>query len=186
MSSRCRDRRGLVLLVAAAVLPLAGCEREQRRFDEPPIPPTRSIALVSLQPGVSTRPLEVPGPYAYDAYAVAQGKQLFEWFNCAGCHAHGGGNIGPPLMDAKWIYGSDPANIYATIVQGRPNGMPSFRGRIPERQVWQLVAYVRSMSGELRQDVAPGRNDSMQVKPGENRLAPEGAVSTSLPPSSQH
>ena len=25
--------------------------------------------------------------------------------------------------------------------------MPSFRGRIPDAQVWQLVAYVRSMSG---------------------------------------
>lgn len=203
MSSRCRERAarasrvaarpvafiGIARLAAVAGMAMLviGCEREQRRLDEPPLrqDATRTIALVSLQPGVSTQPLEVPRPYEYNAYAVSQGKQLYEWFNCSGCHAHGGGAIGPPLMDAKWIYGSDPANIYATIVQGRPNGMPSFRGRIPERQVWQLVAYVRSMSGELPQDVAPGRNDSMQVKPGENRIGPEGATSASLPPSSQ-
>jgi cytochrome c oxidase cbb3-type subunit 3 len=30
--------------------------------------------------------------------------------------------------------------------------------------VWQIVAYVRSMSGLLRKDVAPGRTDDMQVR----------------------
>ena len=29
-------------------------------------------------------------------------------------------------MDAEWIYGSHPEQIYSDIVQGRPNGMPSF------------------------------------------------------------
>ena len=41
----------------------------------------------------------------------------------------GGGGIGPPLMDDRWIYGSAPENIYASIVQGRPNGMPAWGGR---------------------------------------------------------
>jgi len=45
-------------------------------------------------------------------------------------------------MDDEWIYGFEPVNIFATIVEGRPNGMPSFRNRIPDYQVWQLVAYV--------------------------------------------
>ena len=52
-------------------------------------------------------------------------------------------------MDDQWIYGSRPEQIYTDIVQGRPNGMPSFRGKIPDYQVWELVAYVRSMSGQL-------------------------------------
>ena len=65
--------------------------------------------------------------------------------------------MGPPLMDQDWIYGSAPANIVATILEGRPNGMPSFRGKIPDNQVWQLAAYVRSMSGQLAKDVSPGR-----------------------------
>ncbi len=63
--------------------------------------------------------------------------------------------MGAALMDDKWIYGHEPHAIYATIVEGRPNGMPAFGGRIPDDQVWQLVAYVRSMSGQLRKDVAP-------------------------------
>ena len=66
-------------------------------------------------------------------------------------------------MDDKWIYGHEPDQIFATIVEGRPNGMPSFRGKLPDYQIWQLAAYVRSLSGQVPKDTAPGRNDDMQV-----------------------
>jgi cytochrome c oxidase cbb3-type subunit 3 len=65
-------------------------------------------------------------------------------------------------MDDEWIYGFEPANIYFTIVEGRPNGMPSFRNKIPDFQVWQLVAYVQSMSGQTPIDASPGRSDRMR------------------------
>jgi cytochrome c oxidase cbb3-type subunit 3 len=87
-------------------------------------------------------------------------------------------------MDANWIYGAEPANIFATIVQGRPNGMPSFRGRIPEYQVWQLVAYVRSMSGLLRKDVAPSRDDHIQAKKPEQSQDEQKPRASSTPPAS--
>jgi cytochrome c oxidase cbb3-type subunit 3 len=70
-------------------------------------------------------------------------------------------------MSGELAYGIEPENIYATIVEGRPNGMPSFQGKIPDYQVWQLVAYVRSMSGQLSKDVAPSRSDHMSYKPAE-------------------
>ena len=76
--------------------------------------------------------------------------------------------MGPALMDSKWIYGSKPEQIFATIVEGRPNGMPSFRGKLPDYQVWQLVAYVRSLSGNVSSNAAPGRDDDMQIKNPEN------------------
>ena len=76
--------------------------------------------------------------------------------------------MGATLSDAGWRYGHEPAAIYATIVEGRPNGMPAFGGRIPDDQVWQLVAYVRSLSGQLRKDVAPSRSDAMSGAPPEN------------------
>jgi cytochrome c oxidase cbb3-type subunit 3 len=83
-------------------------------------------------------------------------------------------------MDNTWTYGSEPQNIYADIVEGRPNGMPSFRGKIPDQQVWEIVAFVRSMSGQLSKDVAPGRSDEMQggkppsSTPREQSHGPEG------------
>jgi cytochrome c oxidase cbb3-type subunit 3 len=120
-------------------------------------------------PSASAPAPQGPGTYEETAYAIAQGKQWFGWFNCSGCHAHGGGNIGPPLMDAKWIYGHEPGQIFASILDGRPNGMPSFRGRIADSQAWQLVAYVRSMSVLVRRDAIAGRDDGMQKGKPEQR-----------------
>ena len=94
---------------------------------------------------------------------MAEGKRLYIQFNCNGCHALGGGDIGPALMDGKWIYGHEPDQIFASIVEGRPNGMPSFRGRLPDQQIWQIVAYVRSMSGQAWKLAAPGRSDDLHA-----------------------
>lgn len=117
--------------------------------------------------------------YADNAWAMAEGKRLYVWFNCNGCHGHGGGGMGPPLMDSTWIYGHELEDIFATIVQGRPNGMPSFKDRIPEYMVWQLAAYVRSISGIARKDAAPARSDHIQVKPPENTKDPANPTTIS-------
>ena len=138
-----------------------------------------------LQPGSAVPASAVKHPYEENAYAISEGKRLYEWFNCVGCHFHGGGGIGPPLMDDQWIYGSEPENIFATIVQGRPNGMPSFRGKMPDYQVWQLAAYVRSLSGLIAQDVAPGRSDHMNVKKPEQSKEAEQPVHTGTPKPSE-
>jgi cytochrome c oxidase cbb3-type subunit 3 len=81
--------------------------------------------------------------------------------------------MGPALMDERWIYGGRPEQVFATIVEGRPNGMPSFRQKVPEFQVWQLAAYVRSMSGQVPKDAAPSRDDHLQGKPPESSMKKE-------------
>lgn len=48
-------------------------------------------------------------------------------------------------MDNKWIYGSSIEHIVSSIREGWPNGIPSFRGQIPDEQIWRISAYVRSM-----------------------------------------
>lgn len=170
-----RRPRALLVLCLLAVA-LAGCEREARQFTSsasnslPDPVPRRSAnqPAVALQGGVNQAASD-RSPYEHNAYAVAQGKRLFNWYNCNGCHANGGGGMGPPLMDDAWRYGSRPGDIFDSIVRGRPEGMPSFGGHVPEDQVWQLVAYVRSMSGMLRDDVAPSRSDLLYPGPAENR-----------------
>lgn len=180
-------RVALACLVAAAVLG-AGCQREQRRFSEPAPAssapePGRRTDLQAGQPRstpsvpastmeVATRPT-ARGPYDGNAWATSEGKRLFSQMNCVGCHSHGGGGMGPALMDGTWIYGSAPEEIFTTIVEGRPNGMPAFGGKLPAQQVWQLVAYVRSMSGLLRKDIRPSRDDHMRGAPPEQQHAPE-------------
>jgi cytochrome c oxidase cbb3-type subunit III len=157
-----------ILIAAASLLLLAGCKREQRVFD-PGAAGSQiadGVALNDVHAGGAVTPPAAP-KYQESAYAVSEGKRLYVAYNCSGCHQHGGGGIGPALMDAEWIYGSRPEQIYSDIVQGRPNGMPSFGGRIPEYQVWELVGYVRSLSGQLPSDVAPSRSDEMPVAKAE-------------------
>ena len=161
-------RRKLTALVLAVpgILPLASCRREKRRVEEPPASGTRvaGIQVGQLQPGPKAPPPPATETrYEANSYAISEGQRLYGWFNCVGCHAHGGGAIGPPLMDDVWIYGSDPANVFASIVEGRPNGMPSFRGKIPDYQVRQIVAYVRSLGGLEPKTATPVRDDHLQA-----------------------
>jgi cytochrome c oxidase cbb3-type subunit 3 len=174
--------RALAATCLALALLIVGCEREQRDYRPKPALAalTRAISMSDIRPGGGPPPPAVDNAYEQNAYAVSEGQQLFRQYNCNGCHANGGGGMGPPLMDQDWIYGSAPANIVATILEGRPNGMPSFRGKIPDNQVWEIAAYVRSMSGQLAKDVSPGRVDHMMAKPAESsteRLPPsDGGV----------
>lgn len=175
----------LETVMLLAVLALSSCRREERRFREmaPAATATGVASAVNLQPGPTYTVTETHGPYQYNAYAISEGKALFNQFNCVGCHANGGGGMGPPLMDDKWIYGSDPASVYATIMEGRPNGMPSWRGRVPNYEVWRLVAYVRSLSGQASKDAAGGRDEHMFSKESEQRLDEQKARQASNPAS---
>jgi cytochrome c oxidase cbb3-type subunit 3 len=148
------NRRAAVLLLAT--MALAACQREER----------------DTRPQSALGSGEQPTPVAFEANAfhLSEGKRLFGWFNCSGCHANGGGGMGPALMDEKWIYGSSIESIHATIRDGRPNGMPSFRDKIPDDQIWELAAFVRSLAGQAPSSAAPSRNDDMMAHPSENRL----------------
>jgi cytochrome c oxidase cbb3-type subunit 3 len=166
-------------VMLTTLLAIAGCERERREFSMPNGEHlTQATRLTALQPGMPSQFPDVGSPYQYNAYALSEGKRLFSAYNCNGCHANGGGGIGPALMDRRWIYGNRPEQIFATIVQGRPNGMPSFGGRVPEQQVWQLVAYVQSMSGHVSKDAAPTRNDDMSTGKSESQRKEEPPVQT--------
>lgn len=54
--------------------------------------------------------------------------------------------MGPALSNRAFIYGSKPENIYLSIAQGRPNGMPAWGTLLPDTVIWDLVAYVRGIS----------------------------------------
>jgi len=148
---------------------LASCQREKR--DLRPSPTRLAIygdaaKQSTLLPGgpIGPNPV-VNNPYNSSGYDISEGQRLFNWYNCSGCHAHGGGGIGPPLIKTAWTYGGEPANLFDTIVKGRPNGMPSWGGRIPEYQIWQIIAYVRSLNGQQLRSATPLRQDSIQTNP---------------------
>ena len=167
MSSRCRSwlhALGVVLVTAA----LAGCQRElPGATPDAPRAGQRAegVRQVDLRPGIPpAEPVHPDPPYRRDAHTIAEGKRLYGWMNCSGCHFEGGGGIGPPLMDQDWIYGSRPHQIFDSIVNGRAQGMPAYGDKLEVQSVWQIVAYVESLGGvEGREgDQAPGQQGGRQ------------------------
>jgi len=107
-----------------------------------------AVRTAGFAAGPPTPAPAIRNPLAGDESALAEGRRLFVWYNCAGCHGmEGGGGMGPPLADDDWIYGSAPNNVFQSIVQGRPNGMPAF-SMLSQDHVWKLVLRVREL-GDL-------------------------------------
>jgi cytochrome c oxidase subunit 2 len=92
---------------------------------------------------------------------AARGAALFRQFGCSGCHAPGSRVHAPdlaglygrpvPLADGRMVT-ADEGYLYDAIMlpskdvaAGYPDLMPSFRGRIDERDALALVAYLRQL-----------------------------------------
>ncbi len=102
-----------------------------------------------IQPGLAFqgRWAALTNPYEGNAQRIAEGAKLFVSYNCLDCHgADGSGAMGPSLQDSRWHFGGTPGDVFQSIYEGRPDGMPSWGGRIADDQIWRLVAYVRTLS----------------------------------------
>ena len=142
---------------------LAGC---QRSGSEQTVEATRSSGMVAqtvstdggVLPGIHPRTVygERRNPYNGNPQAIAEGRRLFLRYNCVGCHGgRAGGGMGPNLRDSIWTYGGSDTQIFADLVEGRPAGMPAWGGKIPEDQMWKLVAYIHSLATPLEPDPPP-------------------------------
>ena len=148
MCSRCLTE---VICIGLAVAGLTACHQHSHVGATFAAVPAGSQGVIdsALAPGLNhTLVTTDPRAAAYydNPQAVVEGKRLFGQYNCSGCHSNGGGGMGPALMDGEWIYGGRLEQIHQTLVEGRPNGMPSWGGKIPDPQLWEISAYVRSMS----------------------------------------
>ena len=108
-------------------------------------PPVIETAVGPV-PGPNTAAPRPPNPYYQNRDARAEGRQLFIRFNCSGCHGgRAGGGMGPSLRDVDWLYGSEDAQVFSTIAEGRAHGMPSWGSKLTEDQIWKLVTYIKSL-----------------------------------------
>jgi cytochrome c oxidase cbb3-type subunit 3 len=170
MSSRCRNPSPRRIAAGLLLAALAVIWAEKSRAQQGTSPPGANsgpgfVAVTGLFPGGGSPP--PPDPVAKQFQGnpqdIADGGRLFLWYNCVGCHFHGGGGIGPALMSNHWRYGGRLDQIFESISQGRPNGMPSWHGKIPDAQIWQLAAFVRSLSVPSAANGGPG--EAMPVAP---------------------
>lgn len=155
MFSRSPAKLASAAMIAALAL-LAGCNKAPQK-DE-------TAATNQATPAAAAGPIDPRVvPYLNSKPVVMEGMALFKKYNCNGCHSNGGGGMAPALMDAEWIYGGRIEDIHATIVEGRPNGMPKWDGKIPDAEIWKIATYVRSMS--LPETLAAAKNNTPSQDP---------------------
>jgi len=100
-------------------------------------------------------------PVPSNAASITAGRALYQK-NCRHCHGLRGRGDGPlaprdpkpaDLTDAKWDHGSSDGEIFAVIWNGAPSargkakeaGMVGMKGTLTEKEVWQIVNFIRSI-----------------------------------------
>src|SRR5579885_362740 len=107
------------------------------------------VPLVNNIPGAVRLQPPIGNPVASDPGAKQRGMSYFNGFNCVGCHAaNGGGGMGPALSNGAFKFGSEPDQLFVVISHGGPTGMPSWGAVLPEQAIWDMVAYIESISRE--------------------------------------
>jgi PQQ-dependent dehydrogenase (methanol/ethanol family) len=87
-------------------------------------------------------------PLANAADAAAAGRRLYDQ-TCQSCHGPAGqGDRGPALDAGSFAHGNEDGDLFHTIRAGVPGTqMPPFAG-LTDEQTWQLVSYIRSLTGD--------------------------------------
>jgi cytochrome c oxidase cbb3-type subunit III len=107
----------------------------------------------TLHPGGAGKVPPIENPMAHDPSSATRGMTYFNNMNCVGCHAaNGGGGMGRALSNRYFQYGATPADIYLSIVQGRPNGMPAWGNILPANVIWDLVSYIQQISKDPNEE----------------------------------
>ena len=103
-----------------------------------PLAAQRRVASLDAQQGRTENPFT-------SAEDVDAGRTSFQ-SRCASCHGFDGtGNRGPDLTRGVFRHGSSDRALFLNILNGiAGTGMPSVR--LSDKEMWQIVAYVRSLS----------------------------------------
>ena len=93
-------------------------------------------------------------PYTSPGDIVAGGA-IFR-AQCALCHAtNGTGELGPDLTRARYRHGNSDADLFRIVSMGVP-GTRMDPSRLSDRQAWQVVAFVRTLSAAASAKDLPG------------------------------
>src|SRR6188508_516210 len=96
--------------------------------------------------GQQPAPPGTTNPLAASAAVVAAGQTLYSQL-CQTCHGPGaqGGDRGPALTSGTFTHGGGDPDLFRSIRSGvRGTQMAPFPD-LSDTQIWQLVAYVRSL-----------------------------------------
>jgi mono/diheme cytochrome c family protein len=97
---------------------------------------------------------KLKNPLPGDETTVAEGRKIY-LRHCASCHGPSGkgdgsmalaGGTPSNLADETWDHGSSDGEIFVVIRDGVSSDMESYKDKLTEKQMWQLVNYIRSLN----------------------------------------
>jgi mono/diheme cytochrome c family protein len=112
------------------------------------------------KPGIAPAKRTLRNPVPATPASIADGREAYNKY-CSHCHGSNGAGDGrfapkdpspPDLTDAKWDRGSSEADIFSVIWNGpaEKGTMKPLKGRVPEKDVWNIVNFVRSIGPQTR------------------------------------
>ncbi|MBY0506467.1 MAG: c-type cytochrome [Bryobacteraceae bacterium] len=130
--------------------------------------PLAAMSMYAQHGDAAGKPAQ--NPAIGDPAAIDAGKKLFAG-GCGGCHGpDGAGGRGPSLRDKVMWHSLDDSALYTTIEKGiAGTEMPA--SRLPAAQLWQVVAFVRSLSSPAAEMNVPG-----DARAGETVFSQAGCV----------
>jgi cytochrome c oxidase cbb3-type subunit 2 len=106
------------------------------------------VAQQGARPAAAAVAPEAKNPYEGNRAAEEEGEKIFEE-NCRSCHGeHGAGGFGPKLAVKSHKFGNTDADLFATVSQGRPGGMPAFLSQLGKDRIWKVITYIRHLERE--------------------------------------
>ena len=106
----------------------------------------------------------IKNPVTPDETSIAAGKQVFAR-HCASCHGASGAGDGVQaakftpkpsnLADAEWKHGPTDGEMFTVIKNGVPKtAMAGFAKKMTDREMWEVVNFVRSVGPKTHSDHA--------------------------------
>jgi cytochrome c oxidase cbb3-type subunit 3 len=122
---------------------------------------TLSVPIVASTLGLGASVIAAQGPPSRnplegDPVAIKAGMGVFR-ARCADCHGVDARGVRGPDISRVWAEGRSDAGLFRTLRDGVPNTeMPSVGARTADVEVWQILAYLRTLAAPAPADAPRG------------------------------
>ncbi|MGE3510007.1 MAG: cytochrome c [Vicinamibacterales bacterium] len=117
-----------------------------------------ALSATSPRKGGNPDAARLASPVPDTAETRSAGRRTYQRL-CARCHGvegkgdgSGAGAGGQPadFTDTMWIFGASAGEVFTVIRDGTSADMEGYAERLTEAEMWSLVHYIRSLSGDAR------------------------------------
>jgi putative heme-binding domain-containing protein len=125
---------------------------------------TLTVAALSTFAVVSVTAQNTPtgNPLAGNADAIRFGTGLFR-ARCADCHGMDARGVRSPDLTQVWASGRTDEGLFKTVKNGVPGTeMPAVGARMPDNEIWQILAYLRTLAAPAPNDPPKGNAEHGQ------------------------